>query len=53
MFNMLREIVRGIGFWRCAVEGGAQDGLVQDPSLKCLKSSHTELAVDEREAEQE
>lgn len=43
---MLREIVRGIGFWQCALErggwGGGQDGLVQDPTLKCLKSIHTE-----------
>lgn len=23
-------------------EGGRQDGLVQDPTLKCLKSIHTE-----------
>lgn len=38
----LRENVHGIGFWHCAAEGGEQDGLVQDPSLKCLKSIHTE-----------
>ena len=41
-FNMLKEIVRGIGFWQCAVEEGERDGLVQDPSLKCLKSIHIE-----------
>lgn len=45
---MLREIVRGIGFWQCALERGGWgvgwggDGLVQDPTLKCLKSIHTE-----------
>lgn len=39
---MLKEIVRGIGFWQCAAKGGERDGLVQDPSLKCLKSIHTE-----------
>ena len=41
--------MRGIGFWQCAAEGGKRDGLVQDPSLKCLKSIHTELRGRERE----
>ena len=41
-FNMPREIVHVIGFWQRAVEGGERDGLVQDPTLKCLKSIHTE-----------
>lgn len=34
--------MHGIGFWQRAVERGERDGLVQDPTLKCLKSIHTE-----------
>ena len=40
--RVLKEIVCGISSWQCAVAGGKWDGSVQDPSLKCLKSIHTE-----------
>ena len=51
---MLREIAHGIGFGQCAAEGGERDGLVQDPSLKCLKNIHTEPeGWRERERERE
>lgn len=53
VFNMLKEIVRGIGFWQCAAEEGNRDGWVQDLSLKCFKSIHTAAERQGRESAEE